>query len=275
MSVVDFEEEIEAIKQSREKRLYSKKSLDGKQRIQFSIAANLHGLVSLSVVEEKNSFLCISPPMDVKVEVTKELFGFFGHLLNKPIETMEDVEFYNLQRKFEVFVKNLRENTAAGYKRYYEIMMEHLSQVIIKSPKFKNTEKVVRLERKKASKRPGIVFAPQNDGLYCVSVDVKSSVFQGYKNLNVFEEENWEQFISRHTTDQLLIGSKNLRLAVFGRCNIFKNNQIIIDNTITPTSNRIIESIPEVADKLLFLSGDEAVFGFQSEKEAENIKKQL
>ena len=272
---VDFEKEIFEIKQSGEKRLYSKKILDGKQRIKFSILAHLNGLVSMSVVEEKNSYLCVSPICEKEIEITVELFEFFGQLVNKYISSMQDVEFYELQDKFELFCNNLRQNTVSGYKRYYEILQEHLFTSILALPNFKRTEKVVEVVREKASKKPGIVFAPKNDGLFCVSVDVKSSIFQGYKDLGVFEQETWEQFISIHTHDKLLVGSKNLRLSVLGKCNIFKNNQIIINNTITPTWNQIIQKFPDLINELLFLSGDEAVFGFQNQEKAESIKDQL
>lgn len=58
--------------------------------------------------------------------------------------------------------------------------------------------------------------------------------------------------------------------------NISKNNQVIINNTITPTWNRIVAEMPKaVADDLLFLSGDEAVFGYKEESDARNMKDRL
>ncbi len=272
---VDFEKEIAEIKQDGKERLYSKKILDGKQRIRFSILAHLQGLVSQSVSDGKNSFLSISPPLNAEIILNTDHFGFFSHLVNKHVSCLEDVAFFNLCSLYDIYVENVKRNTAAGYKRYYEIMQDWLFHAILKLPNFNSTENVKEIVRERARKKPGIVFSPSNDGLYCVSVDVKSSVFQGYKELGVFEQQTWEEFISLHTHDQLLIRSKNLRLSVFGRCDVFKKNQIIINNTITPTWNQIVAEIPTITENLLFLSGDEAVFGYKDKVEADNLQNSL
>lgn len=273
--MIDFEQEIREILMLGIPRMYSKKILDGKQRIEFSVLAHLHGLVSNSVSENNVSFLSISPPLNANETIDDErLFGFFSNLVSRHVSSTDDVKFYGLESDFSLYMKNIEKNSFSGYKRYYEIMQQWLFTVIIKLENFKQTEHVVELVREKASKKPGNVFLPQNDGLFCVSVDVKSSIFQGYKELGVFKQ-SWEEFIALHTKDELFIRSKNLRLNVFGRCNIFRKNQIIINNTITPFWNRIVDTIESAVDSLIFLSGDECVFGFKTMEQATTMQKGL
>lgn len=266
-----YHKEIAEILSDENARSYSKKVLDGKERILFSVLAEKNGLVSYGQVDQdgRNPCLVISLPLDLSVDDLindPSVYHTFSEYIGKPVLEFSDIQLFGLSKEWEIFLNSLKRYGLAGLKRRTEIFMEYLVTHISSSPKYqewiaksKEMRPVLLGEVSKPFTICNKIYQPLNDNAVFISIDVKASIFQAYYDLGIIPQKTWASFMEQFTNDPYLINNKKLRLKVFGKLDKNKTNSILIPNTILPFYQRLL-TIDDLSSDLMVVEGDEIVF---------------
>lgn len=124
--------------------------------------------------------------------------------------------------KFELFCKELEKfKCEQDYFEYYNSVKDNVINHLKNNSSFVNfNTRAIDMPRPHVSKKN--LYIEDNDGKKFISLDMKKANFSAlhFYDSNIFDgATTWEEFISKFTDSEHIIGSKYIRQVIMGACN--------------------------------------------------------
>jgi hypothetical protein len=289
---MDIQQEINEIIKSEIARKYSKKHMPPSQRIAISLLAEKCGLVaygeefdSTKGGKRSDQMFIVGPRRtDTVVTMDEYYIKRFSEQIGAPFPVvcskekfLELVEIYRLQREHDIFFAECSAYGFHGMKRRDELMMQHMVDTIAKHPVYisdiasdKPIEDIGKSFMDKSFTIAKKVYSPENDRKMFISIDIRASIFNGYRDLGIIAQRTWKDFVRSFSNSELLLLNKGFRLRVFGKLNHKGKNETLIRNSIASHVHKI-QTLP-LYGRTVAIEGDEIIVETSEEAVEKDIQ---
>jgi len=259
---IDLDAEITSVIQEQKTRSYDRHHMSSENRINLTLIAERNGLV----VYNEGKLLILTPPRNLPVVFDEQAKYYFGKLFGKTFTEnfYEEMKVFRLETELSLYLEELNKYGLAGLKRRDIILEQHLIDVISCNSQYQQLiarESVTFEEPKGFSPSFSfirLVYNADNHEKFFISVDVKSSVFNAYRNLGIIEENTWEEFVAKFSPSKLFAINKGFRSRIFGKLDKHKKNAILIRKTAEPIVE-LLNSVPKWRDQMFVAENDEVL----------------
>ena len=202
-----------------------------------------------------------------------EIFSNYVGIHLNLVTFMKEVKAVGLNEMLEHYIYDLTRYTTEGVKRRNRLIIEEIVQYIGDQPKYKEM-----IESKIIKK--GVTYNPftihsqiyttknHHSKQLFASLDIKKAIFVAYQQAKIITDATWRDFMKRFTNSEFLIGSKKLRLEIFGKLDKGKRNSILMSNLITDVWDNIRN---KYADIFIAMEGDEIILAPKNDTDVEKI----
>lgn len=241
-----------------ETRLYDPNVLTGPQRMLLTLAADRHGLAAY----KEGDKLVIGPPRQIRVQINDAFLGYFARWTNKPFAEvstfLSDVALFGLEKELQHCQEDVRRFGLDALKRRDEILCQQIVKDLTSREAYRlHVGNAMPREKQRHERlmEQKVYFANHPQDAVFVSLDVRSSLFKAYHDLEIILEPSWEEFMRKYTSSEWMIHNKTMRLACMGKLDRHQRHAELIRGTIEP--------IVHLFDfEWSVVEGDEIVFRF-------------
>jgi hypothetical protein len=218
--------------------------VSGEQSRWLTVRAELRGLVVYKETDaSKSSHLVVTrsrdEPCDPHHLTPPQLKAFSDCCdvaLDNPNTLIDDIAMYGIPlTTLTSFVDEVKRYGVAALKRRNIILEQEIVSEIQKQSKYKNLQER-RVERVGALDPTGTIqrkiYIETNTNRLFFSIDLRSAIFNCYKQLGIITTNTWAEFVSQYTPSISFANNKPARLHIFGELDKQRTHIILWNNAL-------------------------------------------